>query len=144
MSSPTGNLRSSTERPDANTLAVERTDLALDRTFMAADRTLMAWVRTAISMIGFGFTLYKFLQYMHQQKPEGLPSLDGPRNLGLAFIGLGLLSLVIAVMQNWQYTNRLQNEHCRRPFNLSLVVAGLVALIGVFTFTSVLLRIGPF
>jgi putative membrane protein len=62
---------------------------------MAADRTLMAWVRTAIPMIGFGFTLYKFLQYIHQQKPEGLPSLDGPRNLGLAFIGLGLVSLVI-------------------------------------------------
>jgi putative membrane protein len=133
-----------TQKPDANALAVERTDWALQRTFMAADRTLMAWVRTAISMIGFGFTLYKFLQYLHQQKPEGLPSLDGPRNLGLAFIGLGLLSLVIAVIQDWHYTKRLQGEHHRRPFNLSLVVAGLVALIGVFTFTSVLLHIGPF
>jgi putative membrane protein len=35
--------------------------LALDRTRMAAERTLMAWVRTALSMIGFGFTIYKFL-----------------------------------------------------------------------------------
>src|SRR5688572_12509692 len=117
-----------TQKPDANALAVDRTDWALDRTFMAADRTLMAWVRTAISMIGFGFTLYKFLQYIHQQKPEGLPSLDGPRNLGLAFIGLGLVSLVIAVIQDWHYTRRLQSEHRRRPFNLSLVVAALVAL----------------
>jgi putative membrane protein len=133
-----------TQKPDANALAVERTDWALERTFMAADRTLMAWVRTAISMIGFGFTLYKFLQYLHQQKPEGMPSLEGPRNLGLAFIGLGLLSLVIAVIQDWHYTKRLQGEHHRRPFNLSLVVAGLVALIGVFTFTSVLLHVGPF
>ena len=132
-----------TPKPDANALAVERTDWALDRTFMAADRTLMAWVRTAISMIGFGFTLFKFLQYIHQQKPEGLPSLNGPRNLALAFIGLGLVSLVIAVIQDWHYTKRLHSEH-RRPFNLSLVVAGLVALIGVFTFMSVLLRIGPF
>jgi hypothetical protein len=88
--------------------------------------------------------LYKFLQYVHQQKPEGLPSLDGPRNLGLAFIGLGLLSLLIAVVQDWQYTTRLQSTHRRRPSNLSLVVAGFVALIGVFTFMSVLLRIGPF
>jgi putative membrane protein len=94
-----------TQKPDANALAVERTDWALERTFMAADRTLMAWVRTAISMIGFGF---------------------------------------IAVIQDWHHTKRLQGEHHRRPFNLSLVVAGLVALIGVFTFTSVLLRIGPF
>jgi len=133
-----------TQKPDTNVLAVERTDWALDRTFMAADRTLMAWVRTAISMIGFGFTVYKFLEYIHQQKPEGLPTLDGPRNLGLAFIGLGLLSLVIAVIHDWHYSKRLQGEHRRRPFNLSLLVAGLVALIGVFTFMSLLLHIGPF
>jgi putative membrane protein len=132
------------QKPDANALAVERTDWALERTIMAADRTLMAWIRTAISMIGFGFTVYKFLQYTHQQRPEGLPSLDGPRNLGLAFIGLGLISLVIAVIQDWNYTKRLTREHRRRPFNLTLVVAGLVALIGVFTLTSMLLRIGPF
>ncbi len=49
-----------TQKPDANTLAGERTDWALDRTYMAADRTLMAWVRTAFSMIGFGFTCTSF------------------------------------------------------------------------------------
>jgi putative membrane protein len=133
-----------TQKPDANALAVERTDWALDRTFMAADRTLMAWVRTAMSMIGFGFTLFKFLQYIHQQKADELPLLDGPRNLGLAFIGLGLTTLVIAAFQNWQYTKRLQGGHHARPFNLSLVLAGFVALIGVFTFMSLLLRMGPF
>jgi hypothetical protein len=45
---------------------------------------------------------------------------------------------VIAVIQDWQI------EHRQRPFNLSLMVAGLVALIGVFTLMSVLLRIGSF
>ena len=133
-----------TQKPDANALAVERTDWALDRTFMAADRTLMAWVRTAISMIGFGFTLYKFLQYIHQQKPEGMPSLDGPRNLGLAFIGLGLVSLVIAVIQDWHYTKRLQRRTPATALQSQSRGGGLVALIGVFTFMSVLLRIGPF
>ena len=64
-----------THKPDANQLGVERTDWALERTFMAADRTLMAWVRTAISMIGFGFTLYKFLQYIHQRSRRGCPPL---------------------------------------------------------------------
>jgi len=29
---------------------------------MAADRSLMAWVRTGLSMISFGFTVYKLLQ----------------------------------------------------------------------------------
>jgi putative membrane protein len=139
-----GTASAAPPKPDANALAVERTDLAIERNLMAADRTLMAWIRTSISMIGFGFTLYKFLQYIHQQKPEGLPTLDGPRNLGLAFIGLGLVSLVIAVLQDWQYTKHLRIDRSKRPFNLSLLVAAIVALIGVFTFMSLLLRIGPF
>ena len=33
---------------------------------MAADRTLMAWIRTTLSMISFGFTIYKFLQAMFE------------------------------------------------------------------------------
>ena len=36
--------------------------LAIDRTRLAAERSLMAWIRTALSMIAFGFTIYKFLQ----------------------------------------------------------------------------------
>ena len=36
--------------------------LAMERTRMAADRTLMGWIRTALSMIGFGFTIFKFLE----------------------------------------------------------------------------------
>ncbi|PYY11310.1 MAG: hypothetical protein DMG61_19450, partial [Acidobacteria bacterium] len=40
------------------------TDLAFERTRMAAERTLIAWIRTALSMISFGFTIYKFLQAM--------------------------------------------------------------------------------
>ena len=37
-------------------------DMARMRTLMAADRTLMAWVRTALSMISFGFTIFKFFR----------------------------------------------------------------------------------
>ena len=41
--------------------------LALERTRMAADRTLMGWIRTALSMISFGFTIFKFLEYTQEQ-----------------------------------------------------------------------------
>ena len=41
--------------------------LALDRNKLAAERTLMAWIRTALSMISFGFTIYKFLQVIDEQ-----------------------------------------------------------------------------
>ena len=128
---------------DSNALAQERTDLALRRTIMAADRTLMAWVRTAISMIGFGFTIYKFLQYLAEENPARTVPIQGPRNLGLTFIGLGIGSLAIAVVQNWHARAQL-SEAGRRPFSLSLAVAAVVALIGVLAFMNVLLRIGPF
>ena len=45
----------------ANEMAFERTELAVERTVMAANRTLQAWIRTALSLISFGFTIYKIL-----------------------------------------------------------------------------------
>ena len=45
-------------------LAHERTDAATTRIRMAAERTLMAWIRTSLSMISFGSTIFKFLEYV--------------------------------------------------------------------------------
>ena len=42
-------------------------DLGELRTIMAADRTLMAWVRTSLSMLSFGFTIYKVLDTAAKQ-----------------------------------------------------------------------------
>ena len=39
-------------------------ELALKRTLLAHQRTLMAWIRTSASMISFGFTIYKFFEYL--------------------------------------------------------------------------------
>jgi putative membrane protein len=50
-----------TSLPDATQLAVERTTLA-------HERTLMAWVRTSVSLISFGFTIYKFFQYLRESE----------------------------------------------------------------------------
>ena len=57
--------------------------LALDRTRMAAERTLMAWVRTALSMIGFGFTIYKFLQVVQEQSTLPVLRPQAPRTWDL-------------------------------------------------------------
>ena len=55
--------------------------LALDRNKLAAERTLMAWVRTALSMISFGFTIYKFLQVIDEQTTVPVLRPNAPRNL---------------------------------------------------------------
>ena len=50
--------------------------LALDRNKLAAERTLMAWVRTALSMISFGFTIYKFLQVIDEQSASACSAAE--------------------------------------------------------------------
>jgi putative membrane protein len=128
-------------------LAEERTDLALLRTLNAAERTLMAWIRTAISMIGFGFTIYKFFQYQTEEELRVVAAhprrAEAPRNLGLTLVALGTSALAAAA---WQHLHLLREIGApkRHVWSISFVVAIAVVLIGLLTFYGVLLRQGPF
>jgi putative membrane protein len=126
-------------------LAEERTDLGLQRTVMAAERTLMAWMRTSISMIGFGFTIYKFFQYLPDEIAAGnIRRPQAPRNLGLTLIALGTLALMAATWQHRMFLNEMGASKGRHVWSISFVVAILIILIGAMTFYGVLLRHGPF
>jgi putative membrane protein len=126
-------------------LAEERTDLAIHRTIIASERTLMAWIRTAISMIGFGFSIYKFLQYLPEEIATGnVRDPQAPRNLGLTLIALGTLALVAAAWQHRHFLNEIGVSQARHVWSVSFAVAILVILIGCVAFYGVLLREGPF
>ncbi len=126
-------------------LAEKRTDLAIQRTNMAAERSLMAWIRTSLSMIGFGFTIYKFFQYLPEELAAGnIKRPQAPRNLGLTLIALGTLALAAATWQHWQFLRESRISGKSHNWSLAFVVAILVVLIGVITFYGVLLRHGPF
>jgi uncharacterized membrane protein YidH (DUF202 family) len=126
-------------------LAEERTDLALQRSMMAAERTLMAWIRTSISMIGFGFSIYKFFQYLPEEIAAGnIRRPQAPRNLGLTLIALGTLALAAAAWDHRNFLNQFGASQTRRVWSISFVVAIFVVLIGFVTFYGVLLRRGPF
>jgi putative membrane protein len=124
-------------------LAQERTDLALQRTVAAAERTLMAWIRTALSMISFGFTIYKFFQYL-RESGDIVARGRGPRNLGLTLVALGTAALFVATLQHRQYLRRLGVPARQITYSLVFLVALLLALLGLLVFVSLLLRIGPF
>ena len=129
----------------ATILAEERTDLAIQRTNMAAERSLMAWIRTSLSMIGFGFSIYKFFQYLPEELAAGnIRRPQAPRNLGLTLIALGTLALVAATWQHWNFLKSVQSFKTRHLWSISFVVAIFVILIGLITFYGVLLRHGPF
>src|SRR5262245_62649597 len=76
------------------------TRMAVDRTRLAHDRTLMAWVRTATSLISFGFTIYKFFQYLQEKDQARADRIFGPREFALLMIGIGLTALVLATVQH--------------------------------------------
>ncbi|MGC1647538.1 MAG: DUF202 domain-containing protein [Candidatus Sulfotelmatobacter sp.] len=135
-----------TARKDRGTiLAEERTDLAFERTIIASERTLMAWIRTCLSMIGFGFTIYKFFQYQAEEIAAGnIRRPQAPRNLGLTLIALGTVALSAAAWQHRIFLNRLGARQSRHVWSVSFVVAMAVILIGLVTFYGVLLRHGPF
>ena len=118
--------------------------LALDRNRLAAERTLMAWVRTALSMISFGFTIYKFLQVIDEQSAVPVLRPNAPRNIGLVLTGLGTFVVIIASIQHWSYVKNLRPDKPYKPWDLSFVVACVIAILGALLFGSIVFRSGPF
>jgi putative membrane protein len=117
------------------------TELALDRTLLAHDRTLMAWVRTATSLISFGFTIYKFFQYLREQKglePEGRAL--GPRGFAMLMITIGLVSLLLATMQHVKVRKKLKRVYPEAGFSLATIMAALISLLGIFALLAVIIR----
>ena len=117
--------------------------LALDRTKLAAERTLMAWVRTALSMISFGFTIYKFLQAFQEQSAAPVLHPQSPRNAGLMLTGIGTFAVIVACIQYWNYVKKLRTDQPYTPWDLAFIVACLIAMLGMMVFWSILLNAGP-
>ena len=127
----------------ANMLAQDRTDLAVSRTMMAADRSLMAWIRTALSMISFGFTIYKILQGF-QESGSKLPAEQTPRNIGLFLIGLGTASIVSIVMGTIAYWQTFKELRLLQQFPMwrpSFVVALVMSGFGLLLFMGIVVKV---
>ena len=114
--------------------------LAVDRTRLAHDRTLMAWVRTATSLISFGFTIYKFFQYLQEKGQVRENRIFGPREFALVMIGIGLVALVLATVEHRRDVVRIRGMYPGLPYSLATVLAGLLSILGIVAFVSVVLK----
>ena len=126
-------------------LAEERTDVALDRTRMAAERTLMAWVRTTLSMISFGFTIFKFFQYLQHEGGASHWRPQMPKNLGLFLVILGTGMLCLAIVQHWVFLKQLREKSGKKmPVSLAMIAAIFITLMGFFALANLVFKIGGF
>ena len=122
-------------------LAEKRTDLAAFRTILAADRSLMAWLRTGLSLIGFGFTIYKFLEYLAAQGTQITFRKAGPRDIGLFLLVLGTGSLIFAIFDYVKTLKKMSKEYGYSPWRTPLFAAAGVALIGLLLIVLVIFRV---
>ena len=118
---------------------LSNTDLAFERTMLAYERTLMAWVRTAISLISFGFTIYKFFQEWRKNE-EPVQSIFTPRIVGMVMILFGLVGLFIAEIQHVKAVNRLKVDYPKVQKSLSSLLAILILVFGLALFLAALFR----
>ena len=115
--------------------------LAMIRTRFALERTMMAWVRTAVSLISFGFTIYKFFQYM-QDKGER-PRADrllGPREFGMLLIIMGLATLLMATIQNHRTLKVLGAQAAGSHYSLAGVLATMISFLGILSLLAAIFR----
>jgi inner membrane protein YidH len=115
------------------------TRLALNRTRVAYDRTLMAWIRTATSLIGFGFSVYKFFQ-LEPGRPHPANRLIGYRGFALLMVGIGLLSLLIGVIEYRAGIHELLGHYPAMFRSATPRIAALIAVLGILAFLTVMFR----
>jgi putative membrane protein len=66
-----------------------------------------------------------------------------PRDVGLTLIGIGTFAVIIACVQHWKYIKKLSPARPYNPWDLTFIVACLIALLGLLIFGSIILNSGP-
>jgi putative membrane protein len=112
--------------------------LAVDRTRVAFERTMLAWIRTATSLITFGFGVEKFAEVI----PGGGThrSVIGLPQFGFIMVCIGLVSLVLAVIEHRRNLRALGKQYDRKRVSLAVMLAGLIALLGIFALLAMIAR----
>ena len=123
-------------KPD---LSLTGNQLSWMRTELSNVRTLLSWARTSVSMIGFGFTIYNFYRGFLEDLASGRQ--DAARNLGLALVAAGTLTILVGIWNHWSINKALLEmeaylqipPHFKRRWLFSYALSGLLTLIGFVT-----------
>jgi putative membrane protein len=102
----------------------------------------MAWIRTALSMIAFGFTIFKFLHGLQEAGNLHLHRPEGPRIIGLFLAALGTGSLLAGTLEHVQTLAHIPGPRPR--LTVAFYVACAVIALGGIVFVGLVSRAGPF
>lgn len=114
-------------------------DLGAIRTILAADRTLMAWIRTALSMLSFGFTIYKLLKALadHGQ----IARTDSPQHVGMFLAAVGTGAMLLGTVSYWITLREIARSEAFRMGRSVLLVALIMSLAGLTLFIAIAKRL---
>ena len=141
-------------RDVATELSARRTGMSFQRTRLSADRTLMSVIRTSLSLIGFGFTIFQVFQKLYEA--EVLKSGHAAGNFGKALVLLGIVMLAVGIGYHVRFMFELRRLRAEMrkdalihgetgfPVSLTLLVALLLLMIGLFAIVSMVFSVGPF
>jgi putative membrane protein len=108
----------------------------------ANERTFLAWVRTAIAVMAFGFVIERFDLFLQLAAPQLALRQAAPHGqmianmAGLAFIGIGVLMIVIAGFRFRKTARDIETEDAvpspGERFDVALAI--LIGLLGAALF----------
>lgn len=103
---------------------------------------MMAAVRTSLSLISFGFTIYKIFESVNHTMGEASPfRVKGPRRFGLTLVAIGIFVLCSFGFQHWVFLRELNRESgIDFPWSMSMAAALLLAITGIVLFILILIR----
>jgi putative membrane protein len=108
----------------------------------ANERTFLAWVRTAIAVMAFGFVIERFDLFLQVAAPQLALRQAAPHSqmianmAGLAFIGIGVVMIVIAGVRFVNTAKAIETEEVvpspGERFDVALAI--LIGLLGAALF----------
>jgi putative membrane protein len=108
----------------------------------ANERTFLAWVRTAIAVMAFGFVIERFDLFLQVAASQIALKQIAPHGqrfanvAGLAFIGIGIVMIVIAGIRFVQTTKAIETDDMvpSSGERFDLALSALIGLLGVSLF----------